>query len=243
MSFDRVREPVWIDDPAIDAAEFQRVRMDELRLNQVTRVADALYPLITRYQSNTSRRPLTVLDVSSGNGDLAVRWAVKAARDRRDLRITTVDTNRHAIEEQQRLAKRSSVEVQSIQLNSFQSPLPLGFDVVISTMLMHRLDESQAFRLLQSMQVSCQQAMIVCDFKRSRLNCALVNVASRLLVRSAVCRHDAVARIQSSFSEREIARIARSALGRPVTIRPLLPCHFVLVADEAVQTEMVPAFA
>ncbi|GAA4461978.1 methyltransferase domain-containing protein [Novipirellula rosea] len=244
MSFDRVREPVWIDDPSLDAAEFQRVRMDELRLNQVTRVADALYPLITRYQSSAAGgRPLTVLDVSSGNGDLAVRWAVKAARDRRDIRITTVDTNRHAIEEQQRLAKRSAVEVRSIQLDCFQSPLPHGFDVVISTMLMHRLDDSQAFRLLQSMQVSCQRAMIVCDFKRSRLNCALVNVASRLLVRSAVCRHDAVARIHSSFSEPEIARIARSALGRPVNIRPLLPCHFVLVADEAVQTEMVPAFA
>ncbi len=243
MSFDRVREPVWIDDPSIDAAEFQRVRMDELRLNQATRVAEMLYPLIIRYQSPQSRRPLTVLDVSSGNGDIAVRWAVKAAHDRRAIQITTADTNQHAIDEQQRLAERARVEVKSVRLECFQSPLPTGFDVVVSTMLMHRLDDSQAFRLLQSMQGSAQQAIIVCDFRRSRLNCALYNVASRLLARSAVCRHDAVARIHSSFSEREISRIARSALARPVRVRSVLPCYFILVADEAVQTEMVPAFA
>ncbi|MFG0261351.1 MAG: methyltransferase, partial [Novipirellula sp. JB048] len=80
-------------------------------------------------------------------------------------------------------------------------------------------------------------------FKRSRFNYALVQLASRLCTRSPVYRHDAVAQIRSAFSEHEFSRIAHSALARPIYLRPLLPCYFLLVADERVETLAAPAFA
>ncbi|TWU26190.1 hypothetical protein Pla52o_00420 [Novipirellula galeiformis] len=244
MTFDRVRNSVWIDDPSLDAAEYQRARISMARWNRFTGIADGLYRQIARYQiAHRGRRPLRVLDVSTGNGDLAVRWAVQAARHRCDLHITSVDPNAHSIAEQQRLAKQSQVEVQSVQLDCIASPLPCGFDVVVCSMLMHRLDEAQAFRLLQSIQFSAQQAVIVCDLNRSRLNHALVKLASRLCTRSHVYRHDAVAGIQAAFSEQEISRIAQSALARPIQLRPLFPCHFLLVADETVDPVVASAFA
>jgi len=232
-----------MDDPQLDADQHRRALAGLSRLNRCSGVAGAMYRQLRSFAKRVGDRPLTVLDVASGSGDVPIAWARKALREGLDLRITLSDISAVAVEEQRRLAKRSGVEILSMQHDCLRTPLPGGFDVVTCSLFMHHLDEHETFCLLQAMQSASTRGMIVCDLERSRLNLALVNAAARLLTRSPIVHTDADLSIRGAYTIDEFQRIASDALARPVRVNRLFPCRFMLTLAEQTIAEPVSAFA
>ncbi|TWT84130.1 hypothetical protein CA13_56060 [Planctomycetes bacterium CA13] len=239
----RVRETEWIEDPNLPESERQRALNGLSRINRLTGLAEVLFHQLERYARDIPDRPLRVLDLASGNGELPISWAAKANRAGLNLCITASDKSENAIDQQQRLAQNANVTIQSVRLDCRKGDLPVGFDVVVCTLLMHQLDEPQAFRLLQSMAQSSNRSVMVCDIERTRWNLAVLKTASHLLSRSPVLRHDSVTTVNASFTREEFRRLAESALARPVKIRSVMPCRFLMTADEMVEPIASPAFA
>jgi 2-polyprenyl-3-methyl-5-hydroxy-6-metoxy-1,4-benzoquinol methylase len=202
-----------------------------------------MYGHLRRVALAMGDRPLCVLDVASGSGDVPIAWARRAKRDGLKLQLTLLDMSSVAVEEQQRRARQLGLDVMSLQHDCLGTPLPAGFDVVTSSLFLHHLDEHQAFKLLQSMQLATENALLICDLERSRMNLALVTVASRLLTRSPVVHHDAARSVRAAYTMEEFRRLADSALARPVRVRRAFPCRFLATFDEPVAVEPVPAFA
>lgn len=243
MMFQRDRQPEMMEDPSLPDDEHLCALAGLARLNRISGVARAMYRHLRRHALAQSNRPLCVLDVASGSGDIPITWAKLARREGLKLQLTLLDVHSIAVEEQQRRARRVGLDVLSLQHDCLKSPLPGGFDVVTCSLFMHHLDDHQAFRLLQSMQAATDSALVICDLERTRLNLALVQIGARLLSRSQVVHHDAPVSVRSAFTLDEFKKLAEDALARPVRVQRSFPCRFIASLDEQAIPEAVPAFA
>ncbi|MFK8112333.1 MAG: methyltransferase domain-containing protein [Rubripirellula sp.] len=239
----RDRQPELMDDPALDRDQHQLALAGLARLNAFSGVSRATYLHLRRYAKAIGNRPLRVIDVASGSGDVPISWVQKAKRDGFQIELTMIDFSQTAIDEQQRLLGEASLTARSLRMDCLQSPLPTGFDVATCSLFMHHLDDHQAFRLLQSMQASTQHAMLICDLERSRFNLELVRFASRLLSRSHVVHNDALLSVRAAYKRDEFKRLAEQALARPVRVTGSFPSRFLATFEEEVVSDAVPAFA
>ncbi len=243
MTLIRSVEPFRMQAPELSEAEQRLALSGFARLNRLSRITTVIYSELVRHACLVAGRPLRVLDIASGGGDLALAWALMAKRDRLAMQITTLDGNEIAIETQQTASRKLGVELGSLKRDCLSEPLPSGFDVVTCTQFVHRLDDQHVIRLLQSMQASASRAVVVCDWKRSRLNLSLMQIASRVVSRSTVVHHDISSSIRGAYTRNEFIQLAESALFRPVRSRHLLTSHFVLTIEDSVEFVASPAFA
>ena len=243
MTFPRSRIPERMDDPSLPEADHRRALVGLARLNRVSGVSRAIYRRLKKYAKRSATRPLRVLDVACGSGDLPIDWATRAARDGWPLHVTGVDVSEVAIEAMCRRAGRLGVDVGAMRRDCLTAPLPPGFDIVTCSLFMHHLDDAAAVRLLQSMRAAAGQAVLVCDLERSRVNLALVSIAARLLTRSDVVRHDAAASVRAAYTRDEFRELLQRATAEQARIEPLFPCRFLVSIDELGIPVVAPAFA
>lgn len=236
-------QPEWMDQPDIDPALHQAALVGLSRLNRFTGIDRVLYRHLRRYARMAGGRPLRVLDVASGAGDVPIACMRRAVKDGIDLHVTSVDISETAVEEQNRRASEAGVKLRAIRMDCLNTALPSGFDVVMCSLFMHHLENHDASRLLQSMQMATEQAILICDLDRSRLNLGLVAIGARLVTRSPVVHFDASASVRAAFTAEEFKRMAEAALSRPVRVRRAFPCRFVATLDEKVASETAVAFA
>lgn len=241
----RDRQPGMMDDPKLEKPDRERALAGWARLNRVSGIAGAMYPHLRRYAlaKAADDRPLNVLDVASGAGDIPLAWSYRAQREGLNMQVTLLDSNSVVVEAQQRRAKKMGVEVLSLQHDCLKTPLPSGFDVITCSLFLHRLDEHQVFRLLQEMHAATENAIVICDLERSRANLMVVQIASRCLTRSKVVHHDAASIVRSSYTLEEFEQLAENALARPIRVQRVFPCRMLAICDEQTVREPVPAFA
>ena len=100
MTFQRDRQPEQMDAPNLPKDEHLRALAGLARLNRVSGVATAMYRQLRRHAVALGDRPLNVLDVASGGGDVPVAWAARAKREGLRLQLTLLDVSAVAVEEQ-----------------------------------------------------------------------------------------------------------------------------------------------
>ncbi len=244
MKFHRDLQPEAMDDPSLpDRAH--RDALDGLgRLNRATGVSGSIYKRLRRYALG-DRGPLRILDLATGGGDLPIRWATAAARERIAMRITGIDFSPRAVHYARRQAEHVGADVTFLQRDCLNDRIPTGFDVVTCSLFVHHLNVAQLQRLLSVMQSCSERAVLICDLERTRLNLAAVWFASRVLSRSEVVRSDAIRSVRSAWTREEFCAIAEPTLGRPVRVMALPPCRYLAVIDDAVvkvpEAELTPA--
>lgn len=229
-----------MDNPELPEDEHSQALLGLARLNRATRIAPAIYKRIRRYALGHGK-PLRVLDLASGSGDIPIDWAKRARREGIALKVTGVDISDHAVRFATEQAARANVDVQFMHLDCLSDRLPSGFDVITAGLFMHHLHDWQISRLLMSMHGSAELAVVICDLERSALNLGLVWFAAHSLSRSGIVHRDAVRSVKAALTRHEFREIAEKALDRPVRISGLPPCRFIATIDDVVET--VPEMA
>ncbi|TWU24431.1 hypothetical protein Pla52o_23580 [Novipirellula galeiformis] len=240
LQLQRNLQPELMDDPALPRGEHKLALAGLARLNRFSGVAGVMYRQLRRIARDRSR-PLRILDVASGAGDVPVHWAQRAKREGIKMQITALDISSVALEEQQRRAAQAEVKVRSEQWDCLAKSLPHGFDVVTCSLFMHHLADPQATFLLRSMHAATDDAVIICDLERSSLNLGLVAFAAKLLSRSHVVHTDAVLSVHGAYTRNEFSTLAEAALGVPVTIRGAFPCRFIASFEKTVAMDRLGA--
>ncbi len=245
MSFPRDVRPDPLREQSLPCDE-QRALLDgAARLNAVSGIAGTMFRRIVPHAIANRDRPLRVLDIASGCGDLPIQWATMARARGLALQITTIDNSPVAIDQQNKVAHAAGVTLVCLQRDCLRDSLPNGFDVVTCSLFMHQLNDLQVIRLLQSMQSSTSGVILISDLERSRVNLSLMRVASRCVSRSPVMHQSATQSVCAAYTRHEFSRLAQTALLRPVRCQRLLSCRFLLSVEDKVQTVPVasPAFA
>jgi SAM-dependent methyltransferase len=219
----RHRQPELMDDPALDPVEHRRALAGLARINAVSGSANVLWPIL-RELAKRHPRPLRILDIATGSGDVPLALHRRAAREKLPLTFAGCDLSPVAIE----VAKQSDGPVEFFTLDVLNEPIPDGFDAFTCSLFLHHLDEPDVLKLLAKLREKNPRLIVVSDLARSRFNYLSVWAAARLLSRSPVVHADGPLSIEGAFTVDEMQAMAAEAGLTGATVRGRFPCRMLL---------------
>jgi 2-polyprenyl-3-methyl-5-hydroxy-6-metoxy-1,4-benzoquinol methylase len=219
----RSRTPELMDDPALDPVEHRRALAALARINRVSNSAGVLWPALAKL-ARELQRPVRLLDVATGSGDVPRQLQTRAARARIALDIVACDVSPIAIE----AAAREPSPVKFFVHDALRDRLPTGFDVVTCSLFLHHLGEDEAIGLLANMENAAGHLILVNDLARSRFSYCAVWLACQVLTRSSIVHFDGPASVRSAFTPKEARALAERAGLSGATVRSRFPCRFLL---------------
>lgn len=154
----------------------------------------------------SAESPITVLDIGSGGGDLAVTLAGWAARDKVKLRVTGIDPDSRAHSFAAGRPHGPGVEFRRAHSSDLLSE-GRSYDVVISNHVLHHLQPTELQQLLADSQALARRKALHNDLRRSPAAYALFFVAA-LPFRGSFIRADGLTSIRRSYTPAELSELA-----------------------------------
>jgi 2-polyprenyl-3-methyl-5-hydroxy-6-metoxy-1,4-benzoquinol methylase len=196
-----------MDDPELSADRHLHALAALERVNRVSRAAPRLLEEVIRIHRRTSR-PVRVLDVACGGGDVLAAMA-RAARRR------GVPLELHGCDRSERALARASAAVETDlvthRLDVLLDPLPGTFDVVTTNLFMHHLSRGEAATLLQRLAAATADTLLVQDLRRTLRGYLLAWVGLHTLTRSDVARVDGLRSVRAAFTLDEMVELCGEA--------------------------------
>jgi ubiquinone/menaquinone biosynthesis C-methylase UbiE len=156
-------------------------------------------------------RPVTVLDVGTGAGDIPrelVRWA---RREGRRIRIFALDRDPATLQIAATLV-RDYPEITFLRGDALRLPIRAGsVDLTISAMTLHHLEPDAGVRYLAEMDRAARVGFVVNDLVRSRLAHWVVWLITRFITRGAISRHDGPLSVKRSYTPGEVSGLCEQA--------------------------------
>jgi 2-polyprenyl-3-methyl-5-hydroxy-6-metoxy-1,4-benzoquinol methylase len=230
---ERRRRDEIMDKPDLDPAEHKRALLGLARINRLSGSARILWPELEALSRQLGTRPLRILDVASGAGDVPIRLWQRARRAGLDWQIEGCDVSPLAIEHARRQAAQAGAAVNFVVRDVLHGPAPSGYDAVTCSLFLHHLDENQARELLARMAGLGTEAparlVLVNDLVRSLSGLVLAHVATRLLSASRVVHVDGPRSVEGAFTPSEALALAEQAGLQGATVQRRWPCRYLLV--------------
>jgi 2-polyprenyl-3-methyl-5-hydroxy-6-metoxy-1,4-benzoquinol methylase len=227
---ERDRQPELMDQPGLDR-ETHRRALDGLRAaNAISRTSQVIWRGIREagiFPDNG--RPLRILDIATGGGDVVIGVARLAARHGVAIETYGCDVSATAIEYAQSVASQSKLAgTKFFQLNALVEPLPEGYDVLMSTLFFHHLGNDDAQQLLGRMAKSARRCILVDDLYRTRLGYFYAWAGGRLLTRSHIVHTDGPLSVSAAFTIPEFRQLAQDVGLCDVQFRRHWPQRFLM---------------
>jgi 2-polyprenyl-3-methyl-5-hydroxy-6-metoxy-1,4-benzoquinol methylase len=223
----RRREPEIMDQPDLDPRRHVQALRGLERINALSGSARLLWPAI-RGLARSSAAPLRLLDVATGGGDVPLRLWRRARKAGEALTVDGCDRSACAVGHARASAERLGADVRFFEWDALSGALPAGYDVVVSSLFLHHLDEEQAVDLLRRMAAAAGQLVLINDLERSVGGLMLAYVGTRLLSASPVVHVDGPLSVAAAFTRREVLALAARAGLRGVTVERRWPFRFLL---------------
>jgi len=232
----RNRQPELMDQPALDPRLHAHALRSLSRINWFSRTSGSIWKPIRRLARETPvSRPLRILDVACGGGDVAIGLARRARRAGIPAEVDGCDKSRVAVAHARNEALRAGVDkIAFFEHDALASALPAGYDVVTSSLFLHHLDELQAEMLLRSMADSAGRMVVISDLCRNRLGYLMAWFGCRLLTRSPVVRVDGPLSVAAAFTLDEARDVVNRAGLEGAALSRSFPERFLLVWRKAV---------
>lgn len=239
----RQERPELIDSVAPSDRDFAASFGDIARVNRYlggTRaVFGALAPLIAALPS--APRPVTLLDVATGSGDIPraiVQQARRGGWGGRPVRVVATDNHPKVLA----LARRSCLPYPEITIEKADAfALPYAdrsFDIALCSLAFHHFGFEDAVRALRELGRVARTGFIVNDLVRDWAACGLIWLLTRLLRANRLTRHDAPLSVLRAFTPDEYVRMAHAAGISSYKIRTAPFFRAVLVGAQPVGQDL-----
>lgn len=201
-----------LDETAHAPAELAENLRDIRRVNRILGgTATTLRHLPRLIDTIPDRRPVTVLDLATGSGDIPLaisRWA-----KRRDLSLTIVasDSSREILTvAQEHIAGDPAISL--AQYDARAVPLPdEQFDIVLCSLSLHHFSPDDAVQVLREMNRLARAGFILNDLARGRLGYGAAWVAAHLTTGNRLTRNDAPLSVRRAYTPSELEAMLRRA--------------------------------
>jgi len=225
----RNRQPELMDDPDLDAASHRSALAGLARINRFSNSAGVLWPSLQKVAAEHPNRPLRVLDVATGSGDVPLALVQKAAKAGVKLEILGVDLSQVAIAEAEVRSELGRHENLRFEVRDvLKPPLPEGFDAVICSLFLHHLEADDAVKLMKAMKHAAGRMVLINDLSRSRMNYLQVWFASHVLSGSPVVHVDGPRSVRAAFAPEEMRSFAEAAGMAGAKVEKRFPCRMLL---------------
>jgi SAM-dependent methyltransferase len=189
---------------------------DISRVNRLTRAYRPVLKFVDRaIQTDAARgasvdRPLRIVDVGSGYGDTLRRVERWAAERRVGLELIGVDLNPAAVRAARETTPAGS-KIRYVAGDVFSVEEAQEADVVICSLMMHHLPETEIVRLLKWMERTARMGWFVCDLHRMPMPYRLFSALMRGPWWQRFIRVDGLASIRRGFRHDDWERMCRAA--------------------------------
>lgn len=221
-------QPELMDNQGLDTQSHQRALRGLARLNRWSRSAEILWKPIERLAAARPGETLSLLDVASGAGDLAIALDHRAAARGLQLEIVGCDISETAVDHARSAARKRNAGVRFEVRDILENPPEEKFDIVTCSLFLHHLAEEQALHLLRTLAAVARQIVLVNDLARSLPGYALAQVACHTLSRSPVVHVDGPRSVEGAFTIGEARGLCVKAGLAGAVVSPRWPCRFLI---------------
>ncbi|MBI1348622.1 methyltransferase domain-containing protein [bacterium] len=228
----RRRIPELMDAPDLGEREHRLALVGLKRVNAISRSDAILWPTIQQLASQSSTRPLRILDLACGGGDVLCRLAARGMRAGVSLEIHGCDRSETALAASRELVEShelSNVELFSLDVQ--RERIPDDYDVIMCSLFLHHLDALEVVDLLHRMSQSTRQCLLANDLRRTTFGYLAAWVGCRLLTRSHIVHVDGPRSVAGAFSCEEIRDLAMKAGLSSIRLTTHWPQRFLLRWD------------
>jgi SAM-dependent methyltransferase len=256
-SVEPCRQPELMDDPALPEGDHLAALDALATLNAVSLTARHLASAVLRVTTGPrpAGRPLVIVDVACGGGDVTLALADRLARRLADpaqpgpavVHVLGIDSSPRAIDRaRERATSRGSTPPATCDF-AVRDVLAEGCppcDIAVSSLFLHHLDDASAVDVLSSMAAAARLGGAVSDLVRSRAGLVLAVLGTTLLARSRVARVDGPLSVRAARTPTEYRDLAARAGLPHLMVRRTWPERVMLEwrSVEAVD-ELVPGVA
>ena len=221
----RSTEPEWMDTELVTQQDFADCLADLAAVNTVTLARLPTLGFIARAARRAPGRPLRVLDVGCGEGDMLRRLHRWAARTGHALELTGLDMNAQG-NEAARAATPSDMHIDYRTADIFAADLG-AYDVIISALFTHHLTDDQVVDFLRVMEAHAAIGWFVNDLHRSAVAYHAFRALSAAAGWHRFVRHDGPISVARSFRRADWdVYLARAGLAGLAQIRWHMPYRF-----------------
>ena len=204
LTFDRRAEPAELPELMDQPCAYEEFR-DCLRdLEQVNRIVLTYRPTLRwlRQFAKTQDRPLHIVDVGCGGGDMLRRIETWAQANHIAVKLMGIDLNPYAARAAREFtAESSSIEWITGDAFSYQPAQPI--DVVISSLFTHHLPDAEIVRFVAWMERVTARGWFINDLHRERMPYYGFRALAWLMRWHRFVRHDGPVSIRRSFSHED----------------------------------------
>ncbi|TWT43141.1 methyltransferase domain-containing protein [Botrimarina hoheduenensis] len=207
-------QPELMDAPDLDPRHHAQALRGLARLNVASGAAASVWRAVRQVTTTRGSRPLRLLDIASGGGDVALGVWRRAQAAGVPVEIEGIDISPTAVSAATARVP-SGASVRFRQADVLNDPLPEGFDVVMSSLFLHHLEDTDTEGLLKRMAAAADRGIVVSDLRRSRLGYWLAQLACRTLTRSPIVQYDGPQSVAAAYTLDEMRqRVAAAELKR-----------------------------
>jgi ubiquinone/menaquinone biosynthesis C-methylase UbiE len=224
-------QPELMDDPSLDPAEHARALAGLRRINTVSAAWRSFLPTLRDVARRIAPRPVGLLDVATGSGDVPIRLVEQGRREGLALELTLSDISAQALAIASARATRVGLVCRTIPGDVVREGLALSdtsMDVVTCSLFMHHLDETGVVRALRECARVARHHVLVLDLRRERAHLWSARLVPRLVTRSRVVHVDAVRSVEGAFTPGELRELASRAGLVGARVRPVWPFRMLL---------------
>jgi SAM-dependent methyltransferase len=216
-----------MDNPGLDPAEHLRALAGLSWLNWASRSPRIVWQPIHALGQSLRMDRLRVLDIGSGAGDVLLGLWKLASRYRWELDLHGIDISERAIAYARDRCRMVGARIDYTQLDALADPLPIGYDVLMSSLFYHHLSEDEVVSLLEKMAAATKHLLLVNDLRRCSTGLVLAHIACRLLTRSRVVHTDGPRSVCAAFTSGEMQVLAQRAGLIDARITHRWPCRLL----------------
>lgn len=225
----RSHQPETMDTTGLDQRLHERALRGLARVNSVSGTAGKIWPVIKHLCGAAHPRPVRILDLACGGGDVAVAIGRKIEREGLNAEIAGCDVSPTALRSATRRAASAAVAVGFFQADVIRERLPQGYDVLTCSLFLHHLDDGDAIALLRNMAQASRKAFVVSDLIRGYWGYLLAVTGTHLLTRSRIARQDGVLSVRNAFTLAELTELVERAGLCGVQLARCWPERYLLV--------------
>lgn len=222
----RSLQPELMDDPGLDRARHLHALVALRAVNAVSLAGVRVWREVSRL-GETLGRPVRVLDLACGGGDVLHDVARRARGAGRDVELHGCDLSPVALEEAERGAPAGS-PMRFFPLDVLRDEIPEGYDLLTSSLFLHHLERVDVLALLRRSATAAGSGILFQDLRRTRLGYLFAWIGLHTLTTSEIARHDGLLSVRAAFTVPEVEAVTREAGLQGATVRTVWPQRFVL---------------
>ena len=212
-----------MDTAPVSPEDFASCLGDLARVNVFTRAAAPTVAFLRRATRDWPRvKPLSVLDVGSGGGDMLRRIARWGARRGQALDLVGLDLHPHSTRAAE-LATPAGLPIRYVTGDVFALAPGVRFDLIVSSLFTHHLDDAQVVRFLRLMEERAGRGWFVNDLHRHRLALLGFRALSAAMGWHRMVRHDGAVSVRRAFSAGEWRQALAEAGVRDARVHWFMP--------------------